>query len=759
MKVSRESCSRPLSTDDAQGEESRGSAGESADIASHQREQSTDPALVALPRRPEMCPYGEASTSSGSGGPVRRGETHSATPSSVLGKRSAEDVEDRTAEKRLKTASAKEAAPIMRVLKSGGDRVDEQDNVVTYFVRQSPTQIDPEMLAMDLNRRNHSCDLPVISQRVPLKISAEEALPNNDFSIVNNRAVPTCEFTRSYDSVWGISRPRAYKLDRASDAPRSFRTLKKVGTYFEQVHTYPVLDRNMRSLAFEYHAEELEDSGLEDSGLEDSGLEDSGLEDSGLEDSGLEESVVSDSPQQMSRGDNAGSPDVHATESSVVLGIPQQISQGDNAGSHDAYRTANLAVMGIPHRMSDRDNAEGNHVTGTESWTAWGVHSQLWGLQNQSHYNHPVYVDDASEYHAYDIESHAAYASRKSQKPLGSPAAMDLPTSKVELWEFSVGSEEASTVPPEINDLQVCYPDSIAHRRIGDIGGAKLATTVDCHELSPKYLLFRAASSTTGRNPPTKRQLVVVGKGYQAKPSLEATPSPTPGRTSNAEIDLPALRVSFDAPDGEILGMQIGGPFFSVQDTRPASTHYRKDGEEKHVIEVFKKNDTALNPWESLKKHAGTTTPGKLNDIKFDHACSVDHEVSKKNLAKVLHDNKELSAWLAHDSGADVIYIRKSAHRYHSHDDAAGLGDLLETLQNAGLINDYDEIRVSTSRTSVIPDKPLAVRQTYANAPRGTDPICTAELGIGSQNYREWALKKALDAKEKLVNFLGLDPP
>ncbi|WXF82673.1 hypothetical protein WDV90_14740 [Xanthomonas translucens pv. undulosa] len=291
-------------------------------------------------------------------------------------------MEDRTAEKRLKTASAKEAAPIMRVLKSGGDRVDEQDNVVAYFIRQSPRQIDPEMLAMDLNLRNHSCDLPVIAQRVPLKISAEEALPNNDFSIANNRAIPTCEFTRSYDSVWGISRPRAYKLDRASDAPRSFRTLKKVGTYFEQVHTHPVLDRNMRSLAFEYHAEELEDSELEDSELEDSeledselegsGLEGSGLEGSGLEGSGLEESVVSGSPQQMSRGDNAGGSDAYTTENSVVLGIPQYISQGDNAGSHDAHRPANLAVMGIPHRMSDRDNAEGNHVTGTESWTAWG---------------------------------------------------------------------------------------------------------------------------------------------------------------------------------------------------------------------------------------------------------------------------------------------------------------------------------------------------------------------------------------------------
>ncbi|QDI02568.1 hypothetical protein E4A48_01600 [Xanthomonas cerealis pv. cerealis] len=236
----------------------------------------------------------------------------------------------------------------------------------------------------------------------------------------------------------------------------------------------------------------------------------------------------------------------------------------------------------------------------------------------------------------------------------------------------------------------------------------------------------------------------------------------SPEQTSTGEIDLPRLRVSFDASDGEVLATQIGGPFFSVQDTRPTSTHYRKDGQEKHAIEVFKENDNTLNPWELLKKHAGTATPGKLKDIKFKHACSVDKNINMKNLAKILHDNKELSAWLAHDSGADVIYIRKEAENPHLHDEVAGLGDLIGTLQNAGLINDYDEIRVSTSRNPVTLNKRLPIRETYReayiNAPRETDPIRTAELPMGSQSYVDWALKTAMKAKEKLSDFLGTNP-
>ncbi len=205
--------------------------------------------------------------------------------------------------------------------------------------------------------------------------------------------------------------------------------------------------------------------------------------------------------------------------------------------------------------------------------------------------------------------------------------------------------------------------------------------------------------------------------------------------------------------------MQIGGPFFSVQDTRPTSTHYRKDGQEKHAIEVFNKNDNFLNPWDVLKKHAGTATPGKLNNVKFEHECSVDKEVNDKSLAKILHDNKELSAWLAHDSGADVIYLRKWAKSYDLDDDAASLGHLLESLQNAGLIDDYDEIRVSTSRAPIIPDKPVQVREAYANAPRETEPIRTAELPTGSQNYLDRTLKNMMKAKEKIVDFIRTDPP
>lgn len=58
----------------------------------------------------------------------------------------------------------------------------------------------------------------------------------------------------------------------------------------------------------------------------------------------------------------------------------------------------------------------------------------------------------------------------------------------------------------------------------------------------------------TGLNPPAKRQLIVVGKGHQVAPLL------SPGQTSTAEIDLPALRVSFDASDGEVLACKFGGP-------------------------------------------------------------------------------------------------------------------------------------------------------------------------------------------------------
>lgn len=626
MKVSQETSSRSLSIDRMQEHTSRDSSSESAvDIAPHQQPQAIDPSLAALPRRPGMRLSGGASTSSGAGACVLQGEASSAPPSSVLGKRSAANVEDSTAARRLKKTS-NEVTPIMRLLRSGGHRIDEQNNMVAYFVRQSPTQIDPEMLAQELDNRNPSNTLPALSQRVPSKISAKNKFPTNDFSRTLDRLIPTGEFTRAHDSVQGISRPRAYPLNRYSDAPESSRPLKKVGTYFEQLRrAYP---------------------------------------ESSLDSVELPEGVV--------------------------LGIPAIIPGTGNVG-HD---------------------------------------------------------------HSYHIQSHAAYASRASQKPHGSPASADLPTSKVELWEFSVGTEEESGLPPEINDLQVCYPNSDAPRRIGDIGSVKLATTVDCHELGPKYLLFRAASSAAGRNPQAKRQLVVVGKGHQADPSLSL------GQRSRltGEIDLPALRVSFDSADGEVLGMQIGGPFFSVQDTRPTSTHYRKDGQEKHAIEVFNKNDNFLNPWNVLKKHAGTATPGKLKDVKFEHVCSVDKEVNNKSLAKILHDNKELSAWLAHDSGADVIYIRKRAKSYDLGDDAASMGNLLESLQNAGLIDDYDEIRVSTSRNPMIPDKPVQVRETYANAPRETEPIRTAELPMGSQNYLDRTLKNMMQAKEKIVDFIRNDP-
>ncbi|UKE47954.1 hypothetical protein [Xanthomonas cerealis] len=617
MKVSSETSSHSLSTDWIQEEESSASSSESTvHITPHQQAQTINPALAALPRRPGMRPHGGASTSS-------------AAPSSVLGKRSAADAEDKTAARPLKKTSNREVVPIMTLLRSGGHRVDDQNNLIAYFVRQSPAQIDPEMLAQHLNSSNISYELPILSQRVPAKISHKDAYPADNF-LMNRDLLPD-EFTRSHVSVWGISRPRAYTLDRELDAPQHSGPLKKVGTYFEQ--------------------------------------------------------------------------------------------------KQNNYR--NLCRDGVLPTL--------------DGSTEWGF---------------PVDMDPlntAGPYHDYNVESHAAYASNKPQKPHGSPAAMDLPTSKLELWQFSVHTEEESPAhPEEIDRLKVCYPNSKIPRPIGEIGSVKLATTVDCHELGPKYLLFRAASSVDDRNPQSKRQLVVVGKGHQPPPSV------SPEQTSTGEIDLPRLRVSFDASDGEVLATQIGGPFFSVQDTRPTSTHYRKDGQEKHAIEVFKENDNTLNPWELLKKHAGTATPGKLKDIKFKHACSVDKNINMKNLAKILHDNKELSAWLAHDSGADVIYIRKEAENPHLHDEVAGLGDLIGTLQNAGLINDYGEIRVSTSRNPVTLNKRLPIRETYReayiNAPRETDPIRTAELPMGSQSYVDWALKTAMKAKEKLSDFLGTNP-
>lgn len=85
----------------------------------------------------------------------------------------------------------------------------------------------------------------------------------------------------------------------------------------------------------------------------------------------------------------------------------------------------------------------------------------------------------------------------------------------------------------------------------------------------------------------------------------------------------------------------------------------------------------------------------------------------------------------------------------------AGLGDLIRMLNNTGLIDDYNEIRVSTSRNPVTTNKPNAVRATFENAPRETDPIRTAELTLGPQSYLDLTLKTVMKANEKLENFLG----
>lgn len=276
----------------------------------------------------------------------------------------------------------------------------------------------------------------------------------------------------------------------------------------------------------------------------------------------------------------------------------------------------------------------------------------------------------------YAINLRRLYVSSGREKV----GTVELPTRKVELYEFSRQSNERNRdLPKELKKMQVFIPESKKAVAAYEAGKVRKIATVNCHELGKKYLLYRSPSSM---NPDTfleseKRKLVIFAHGVNS---------------ISKRVNIPAkTTLAFAAPDGHILFGE--DPLFTQNIPLHSKHEIGTDGEPK--VTVKGKVETSLRRTEADKS---------VPNILLSKFGSPIHDIRTKNAKQknALNNQNERAAWAAHDLKKDILILRQ--HTMPVPIGGRNLENLLAELEVHGV--EFDEIEVHTCRPNFFKNNP-----------------------------------------------------
>lgn len=322
--------------------------------------------------------------------------------------------------------------------------------------------------------------------------------------------------------------------------------------------------------------------------------------------------------------------------------------------------------------------------------------------------------------------AHKNYLPLQQIVPFGSCSGKALPTQQIELYQYTYGvveaSKEADAVPAEVLALPILPRGKGSAEPLGQHSYVTKAADVDCHDVDGKYWVFRA------------RQQPPEGKKRRVTVSLH-------GRED-------AKRPAFKIPEGKDAaffgpsGKELLSPDpLLAQDLSPASVHQVRDGE--HRIEIYLPVPEGLDDDDLFEMHAGSAGPGGVVEIetaKFNYSHGPD-----KKAVDALHNLKQAAAWLAFESGNDVVLVRKSrSPRFDSSPVYDGtLSELVQSLDDNGLTGDYEGFDFLICRTDE--QQGLQSHRVIDNPARGTEPVALVTKKLDDAHHRGGSKEPALD--------------
>jgi len=379
----------------------------------------------------------------------------------------------------------------------------------------------------------------------------------------------------------------------------------------------------------------------------------------------------------------------------IVGAVQQSLSQVEELEAYQASRNLPLAKVELPTR-AEQSSAKAQAMQQGLAKSGWAYDQQ---------------IDDDGK---YKVVMNRLYSSKLDRPIAGEPGAVPVPTRRIELYELARGETGGPEAPPELAGIQVHVPGSGAVMEAGEAGSIVRASVVDCHEIGKDFLLFRACNADgtprerAASNPPP---VLLESHGMAASfPGPQGEFSPPAGSS-----------LAFAAPHGHVLWAP--SPLLA-QEVSPSSVHRVNPGGG-HEISVFGSAEAALAPQALLERHAGVSVPGKVVDVPLSKVSAPfgmpgkEAQFVAQQLA--LHNPKEAAAWLAHDSGKDVVVVRRGDQV-----DMARLSKLYAAMEAANLPTDR-LIELHMCRDT---DDDPPVYGIAKNPPAGSAPVAQAKLRL-----------------------------
>lgn len=304
------------------------------------------------------------------------------------------------------------------------------------------------------------------------------------------------------------------------------------------------------------------------------------------------------------------------------------------------------------------------------------------------------------------VQEHKHYTPLREAVPFDSQSTQALPTHTIDLYQYTYGvSRQAgeTSIPDDVSSLEIKPWGQKSAENLGKNSSVSKMASVDCHDLGGDFWVFRAKQKPLEG---TSRRVLVITHGNE--------------NSGAPRLEIPEGKdLAFFAPSG---GLLIALHPLSAQEFSPASVHRVRDGE--HEIDVHLPLAKGAGGTDDIfALHAGTLQAGGVAQVQVSKlSYPPDHEASAT--LDATHNLKEKAAWLAFESGNDVVIGRKMPKSMPQRD----LSGLMRSLEEKGLMADYEGFDFHLCRVDL--GKPFLIHSMRANPASGSKPVASVKKKV-----------------------------